>query len=358
MAEKTSVPARFCVVKSAFVLGGTGFVGRHVARHLAKSGWDVTIGSRGAEDIPKEAADLKHVRVDRSDQRSLNDALGSATDVLIDVIPYEIRDAQQLVSLSDAIGSIVAISSASVYADDSGRTLDEAASAADFPEMSVPILERQRRASPGDATYSTKKAGIEDVLLQQRDIPATVLRPCAIYGPGAKHCREWFFVKRVLDRRRQVPLAFAGTSVFHTTAVDNLAELVRLAADSPGTRALNCGDPDPPSLTDIAVAIANALDHEWELLPVPSELSSEPYLENPWGIPRPWVLDMTKADTELGYRPVVTYDKAIVPAVTDIVEVARQRGAEVFADAIPYIQRPFDYGAEDDFIERERLRAM
>lgn len=344
-------------MKRAFVLGGTGFVGRHVARHLANWGWDVTIGSRGAEAIPKEAAGLKHIRLDRHEPRSLNDALRSSTDVLIDVIPCEIRDAQQLVSLSDAIGSIVAISSASVYADDSGRTLDEAASTGDFPDMPVPIPERQRRATPGDATYSTKKVGIEDVLLQQRDIPATVLRPCAIYGPGAKHCREWFFVKRVLDRRRQVPLAYRGNSVFHTTAIDNLAELVRLAADRPRTRALNCADPDPPSVMEIATAIADTLNHEWDLLPVSAELSAEPFLENPWGTPSPWILDMTTAYADLGYRPLATYEEAVTRAIRDIVEVGTRQGSQTFANAIPYLERPFDYAAEDDFIDRERLRA-
>lgn len=348
-------PARLCVVGTAFVLGGTGFIGRRIARRFADSGWDVTIGSRGVQPLPDELRGLKHTPVDRSRPGSLVEALRPGVDVLVDVIPYEIGDAEQLVSLGDRIGSIVAISSASVYADASGRTLDEATGKADFPEMPVPIPERQPRAVPGDATYSTKKAGIEDVLLRQDRIPATIIRPCAIYGPGATHCREWFFVKRVLDRRRQVPLAYEGDSVFHTTAVDNLAELVFLAAHRPGTRALNCADPDPPSVRKIATAIAGVLHHEWDLLPVSSELSAQPFLENPWGTPRPWVLDMTQAHTDLGYKAVTTYDEAIVPAIKSIVEVANRRGPHAFAHAIPYIERAFDYPAEDAFIERHGL---
>ena len=157
------------MTKTAFVLGGTGFVGRHIARRLADSDWDVTIGTRGETTVPSEVIDLKHVAVDRSEDSQLGKALGDGVDVLVDVIPYEIRDGEQLVALRELVGSVVAISTGSVYADDEGRTMDEATSEATFPYFPVPIPESQRRAVPGDATYSTKKVAIEDVLLEQTE---------------------------------------------------------------------------------------------------------------------------------------------------------------------------------------------
>jgi hypothetical protein len=42
----------------------------------------------------------------------------------------------------------VAISSASVYADEQGRTLDEAQGVADFPDFPVPSRRPSRRSSP------------------------------------------------------------------------------------------------------------------------------------------------------------------------------------------------------------------
>jgi hypothetical protein len=152
----------------------------------------VTVGSRGKTSLPAEVSDIEHVVVHRTADFALAAALGAGVDVLVDVIPYEIADAKQLVSLKDLVGSLIAISTCSVYADDHGRTLDEATSEADFPVLPVPVYEDQRRVVPGEETYSTKKAGIEDVLLQQEELPATVIRPCAIYGPGDTQCREWF----------------------------------------------------------------------------------------------------------------------------------------------------------------------
>jgi hypothetical protein len=54
------------------------------------------------------------------------------------------------------VGALVVVSSASVYRDAAGRTLDEAA-ASGFPELPVPIPETQPTVEPGAATYSTRK---------------------------------------------------------------------------------------------------------------------------------------------------------------------------------------------------------
>jgi nucleoside-diphosphate-sugar epimerase len=203
---------------TAFILGGTGFVGRHIVRRLADAGWDVSIGARGQTPISDEIVKLRHVVVDRSDDRSVKKMLGAGIDVLVDVIPYERRDAEQLVALKDVVGSVVVISSASVYKDDQGRSLD-AIRRGHYPELPNPIPESQRTVPPGNETYSTKKATIERLLLDQGELPATVIRPCAIYSPGDTLCREWFFIKRALDRRPYVLLAYGGKRVFHTSSV-------------------------------------------------------------------------------------------------------------------------------------------
>ena len=342
--------------KRAFVLGGSGFVGRHVARRLSESGWDVTIASRGETAIPPEVGGLRHVSVDRAEGIQLNKALGKGVDVLVDVIPYEIRDAQQLLDLGDMAGSVVAISSASVYEDAEGRSLDTIP-AGNFPAFANLIAESQRTVASGDKSYSTKKAAIEEMLLGQGVLPVTVIRPCAVYGPGDTLCREWFFVKRALDRRPHVLLAYEGKSVFHTSSVRNVAELVRLAAESPGTRAFNCGDPDPPDVLRISRTIANAVGHEWDEFLVSAEESEDPSLRNPWRAPRPMILDMSKAKNELGYAPVVTYDDAITETVEWIRGVATPSEWKV---ALPrageYLGGRFDYAAEDAFLRESSSR--
>jgi len=255
------------------------------------------------------------------------------------VIPFEEEHAEQL--LARDVGAIVAISSGSVYADDEGRTLDEATGADDFPELPVPIAETQRTVEPGDATYSTKKVQIERRLLENERIPAAIVRPCAIYGRGDRMAREWHFVKRRLDRRPYVLLSNRGAGHFHTTAAANIGELVRLIAARSSTGAFNCGDPDPPTVQQIARRIG---DFTEILLPDPAELGA-----TPWSVPMPFLVDMGKAERELGYSPVTTWADAIGPQVDWLIEATRERDwREVLPRGDQYLH--FHYEAEDELV--------
>jgi nucleoside-diphosphate-sugar epimerase len=93
--------------------------------------------------------------------------------------------------------------------------------------------------------------------------------------------------------------------------VANLAELVLLAAEQPADRILNCGDPDPPTVRQIERAIAGALSHEWDEVLLSQHGYEVPAVETPWSVPRPFILDMSKAKRELGYEPVVRYEEAV-----------------------------------------------
>jgi nucleoside-diphosphate-sugar epimerase len=331
---------------TAFVLGGTGMIGRAVVPRLRDAGWEVTIGARGKREPARELEGVRTVRVDRKERGSLEAALGERVDVLVDVIASGPADGEELLALAGRVGSVVAISTASVYADDAGRILDDMQGSEDFPDYPVPIRESQPTAAPGEPTYSREKAALERVLLEQDRLPATVVRPCAIHGPGDRQAREWFFVKRALDRRAYVVLAHRGESRFHTTSSANLGELVRLAAERPGARALNCGDPEPPSVLEIARAVARVLDHEWAelLLPGAAEAGG-----SPWAVPKPLLVDMTSAESELGYRPVVRYEQWLERTVEYL--VAATRGCaweEAFPVGARYLR--FDYEAEDDYL--------
>jgi nucleoside-diphosphate-sugar epimerase len=280
---------------------------------------------------------IRAVTLDRSRGGELRRALGSGVDLLVDVVPYEPGDAAQLNALAGRVGSLVAISSASVYADDRGRTLDEATDLETFPELPVPIPEEQRTVAPGDETYSTKKRAIELALLDG-PLEATILRACALHGPGSGLPRELFFVKRILDGRRAVVLVSNGESRFHTSSVANVAELVRLSAARPGKRVLNCADPDPPTVREICRAVAPEL----EQVPIAESGYERRELSNPWAVPRPLVVDMSAAERELGYRPVTTYPEAVRETCAWLVEeVPRRDWSET------YLGRFFDYAAED-----------
>jgi nucleoside-diphosphate-sugar epimerase len=323
-------------VPRAVLIGGTGMIGRAAARALAQDGWDVVAVSRSGT-LPDGLAELgvESFAADREDDTQLRAALGSGADLVLDTVAMHREHGEQLNGFAGLVGSLVVISSGSVYADDEGRALD--GEGGELPQLPVPILETQRTAEPGDATYSTQKAALEQTVLEG-PLPATVVRPCAIHGPGAQLPRELFFVKRALDGRRRVALAWNGESRFHTTSVANLAELIRLAATQPGDRALNCGDPDPPTTLAICEAIGAALDHEFEPVLLPDDA-----VGNPWGVPRPIVVSMEAAERELGYRPVATYPEAVRETCAWVAgELESGRSWEG-----TYLAEGLDYAAED-----------
>src|SRR5215472_11039721 len=316
-------------------------IGRAAARALARDGWEVVAVSRSGE-LPEGLAELgvESVAADREDDAQLRAALGSGADVVYDSVAMHRKHGEQLNALEGLVGALVVISTASVYADDEGRAFD--GEGGDPPRLPVPILETQRTAESGDATYSTQKAELEQTLLAG-PLPATLIRACAVYGPGAKNPRELYFVKRAVDGRRRVALSWNGESRFHTASVENLAELIRLAAAQPGDRILNGGDPDAPSTLEICHAIGHALEHEFEPVLLPAD-----EFGNPWGVPSrsSLIVSMEAAQRELGYRPVTTYPEAVKETCAWLVgELERGRTWE---DS--YIAGTLDYAAEDEVL--------
>jgi nucleoside-diphosphate-sugar epimerase len=326
-------------VPRAVLIGGTGMIGRAAARALVGDGWEVVAVSRSGT-LPDGLAELgvESVVADRADDAQVRAAIGAGADFVLDTVAFDHVQGDQLNSLAGLVGSVAVISSASVYADDEGRALD--GEGGDPPMMPVPILETQRTAEPGDATYSTRKAELEQTLLGG-PLPATLLRACAIHGEGAQLPRELFFVKRAVDGRKQVALAWKGESRFHTTSVANLAELIRLAAAQPRSRVLNAGDPDPPSTLEISQAVGAALGHEFEPVLLP-----DGSFGNPWAVPLPFVVSMEAAERELGYRPVTTYPEAVRQTCAWIVgELERGRSWDG-----TYLEATLDYAAEAEAI--------
>jgi nucleoside-diphosphate-sugar epimerase len=169
---------------TAFVIGGSGLVGAAVVRRLAERGFEVTAAARGRRNPPAGLDEVARlVTVDRSDDAALGAALGDGVDVLVDTAAFRAEDGEQLVALRDRYASVVVLSSASVYTDGAGRSIDEAESPEEFPDLPVPVSERVPTLPAGDATYSTRKVAIERALLGAEGVRPTVIRPGAVYGP-------------------------------------------------------------------------------------------------------------------------------------------------------------------------------
>ncbi|MEO8713762.1 MAG: NAD-dependent epimerase/dehydratase family protein [Acetobacteraceae bacterium] len=339
----------------AFILGGTGQIGRAMAGDLLAVGWDVTVSHRGANPPPAKLVECgaRIVVLDRDNPDDLARALGTGTDALIDTAAYDLGHARQLIALQSSVGGFVVISSASVYRDRLGRNLSEA-SGNGFPELPDPIPETHPTVEPGPTTYSTRKVALERHLLDETTAPVTILRPCAIHGLGSRHPREWWFVKRILDNRRAIPLAYRGTSRFHTSSVANIAALTRVALETPGRRVLNIADPSAPSVAEIAALIARHLGYDGDLVAVDEPDYPPSVGTTPWSVPRPFVLDC-RAALDLGYAPAMTYEDAVKPLCDWLVATAGDGDwTERFPVLAGYPWDLFDYAAEDAFLATRR----
>jgi len=337
------------------VPGGTGQIGVAVAQDLVGAGWRVTLASRRGGGIVSDGGPARSVALDARAPGALRAALGDGVDALIHCVAYSGEDAKVLLAVEGQVGATVAISSSSVYCDTRGRTLDEAASTG-FPTFDGPIRETNSIVPPGPQTYSTRKAELERVLLDGAKRPATILRPCAIYGPHSSHPRELWFVKRMVDGRERIPLAYGGRSVFHTSSVANVAALIRLALEKPGTRVLNAADPVALNVRALGAAIAEHLGYDGVLHPIESGAAFPPRIgRTPWSTPAPFTLDLSGA-AALGHRPVAGYETAS-RGICDWLRADRDAACRMnFPVLAAYGYNLFDYAAEDAFFEHGILK--
>ena len=333
----------------AVVIGATGQIGRVAVGALARDGWEVTAVSRGGGRDTSWPEEVRVAAADRADDAALAAAVGDGCDVLVDMVAYGPEHARQLAGLAGRVGSAVVISSLSVYEDDKGRNFDTQGEPDGFPEYPVPVTEDQRTIRPGEASYSTRKAGLERELLAVADqLPTTLLRAGAIHGPYCRSPRELYFVKRNLDGRRRRVLAYGGASRFHPASVHNIAELIRLAAARPGARVLNAVDPEAPTVTEIAGAIDAVMGVEVEDVLVDGPPPAPTVGDTPWSTPVPVVCDMSAAERELGYRPVVTYAESLPETVAWIdSQLAGRDWREAYPKMFETYGDLFDYAAED-----------
>lgn len=213
-----------------------------------------------------------------------------------------------------------------------------------FPDFPGAISEDQPTIAPGSETYPSRKAALERVLLDHARCPVALLRPGAIHGENSRQPREWWFIKRILDGRRRVPLAFDGTTRFHTCAAANIAALCRLTSEKQATGAFNIVDPTALSVREIGEAIASVYGVELEIVPLAGRPLGQ-VGQHPWCIPADMIMDMAHAHG-IGYQPAVAYTDTIE-------EVCRSAEAMVRTGiALPAYLGPefFDYHREDAFL--------
>lgn len=326
----------------AVIVGGTGQIGLAVARRLVSEAWHVTIISRQATALPEGC---HHIQADGRDADTLDAVIGSDTDLLLSCVAFDATDAECLAVAGRKAGHIVAISSAGVYRDEQGRTLGEATQRG-FPIFPVPLTEATPTVAPGPETYATRKIAMEQALLNRASSAVTILRPCAVHGPESKSAREWWFVKRLLDGRQAIPVAYGGRSRFQTTSVAAIADAVLRATSGNLPAIVNVSDADSPSVAEIGHAIMDIMDLRAELIGLPDSPTYPPeFGRTPWSVHHPMVCSAV-ATAE------ATYAQSVGPAVRWLIEVVRCGDwRELLPQLAAYPRELFDYEADEQVLQ-------
>ncbi|MEM7703724.1 MAG: reductase [Pseudomonadota bacterium] len=315
---------------------GAGQIGYAAACEFFARGWDITIHARSRPSWFQFSRAWKPYEAGRNS--------APEADVVVDTIAFDEDDVARYDP--DRVGRLIAVSSASVYCDQQGRTLDEGP-ANGYPVFDSAVTEDQATTAPGPETYSTRKVRMENAAQDRFGDRAAILRPCAIYGQYSRHLREWWFIKRMRDRRSRIPLLFDGRSQFQTTDVLKIADAAAEAAESDWSGVFNVSDTNAPSVREIGEAISQFLGTPVECVDAGDKGMIG---RTPWSVPRPFIISGAKANARL-YDQSLVYEDHVSDQIAWTKDLNPADWCAAFPQLAAYPWDLFDYAAEDRFFD-------
>jgi nucleoside-diphosphate-sugar epimerase len=323
---------------TVLVTGATGLVGRCLVPKVAAAGYPVQALVRpGSDRSVLDGAAVTFVEADLADAASIPPAF-SAADVVVhaaahvgDWGPAEDYRAINVVALEHMLiaaqrnGRLrrwIQISSLGVYPARHHFGTDETVA----PDLA------------GLDGYTRTKAEAELVIerhIRDFGLPAVILRPGFIYGPGDRHA-----LPRIVERLRKGKMRFLGRGdrVLNNTSVDNLCDAVLLTIEKPGIdgETFNIRDERLVTREEFIHAVADYLGEphpkhlpEWlgrALVGPVERIARWRGRKTPPFITRAQLKFMTlnldysiaKAKRMLGYEPRVDFRNGIVPALDEV----------------------------------------
>lgn len=305
------------------LIGGNGFIGRFVAATLQQQGHALALFHRGTEPAPDGVEDIRGNRQQLGD--SSQQLRAFAADVVIDFVTSSDRQAEDLMDVfRGATQRLILLSSMDVY-----RAIGISQGTETGPLQEVPLTEeselrgsrplytREMLASMRQifpwVTDDYDKIPAERVVMNQRELPATVLRLPMTYGPGDRLHRFYPVVKRIADRRRQ--LIFPETLAAWRSPrgyVENVAAAISLAAtdERSARRIYNVCEEYPFSELEWARKIGAAMQWTGQFVVLPDEQTPS-HLRRPGNAAQHWAASSERIRRELGYSEPVPLDEAI-----------------------------------------------
>ena len=251
------------------VTGATGFTGQVLTRQLAEAGADLRAVARASSNLePLAGLPVRWVRGDVFVSAVVREAMRDVEYVFHVAALYRearhpdeqywkvhVQSTQELARAALATPGFkrfVHVSTIGVHGHIENPPADE----------SYPF-------HPGDIYQKTKAEAelwLRDFAAKE-NLPFTVIRPAAIYGPGDRRLFKLF----KMAARGWFPLLGSGKCLYHLIHVEDLAAGLRLAAVHPSAvgEVFICGNPEAIRLEDMGRAIADALGRRFHVLRLP-----------------------------------------------------------------------------------------
>ncbi|OGO01032.1 MAG: hypothetical protein A2Y59_01260 [Chloroflexi bacterium RBG_13_52_14] len=220
----------------------------------------------------------------------------------------------------------------------------------------VPVPEDGYLVEKGTHPFLDRMLDTEEAVMKahkEGHFNVTHIRYCIGYGPRILAAPDWCIVRRILDGRKQMVLPQGGQVIMSKGWGENEAQAVLLAVDKPDASAgqiYNIADENQLTNREWVVAIAKAMNHEFEFIDMPlSIMRPGCAYAFPSALEYPYhqVMDITKIKQQLGYRDVLPAEKAIPKSVEWLLKNRPEPGGE----KEKLMQDPFDYDTEDRLIK-------
>jgi nucleoside-diphosphate-sugar epimerase len=303
------------------VIGGTNFIGPHIVTALHRQGHEVTVYHRGLHE-PDLPTAVRHIHSPRASIPVLHfpsSLSNPAPDVVLHMFLVGEDDAHAAIARFVGVARrVVALSSGDVY-----RAYGRLLGTEPGPPEPTPIDEnaplretlfpyRQSASGPADWTYHYEKILAERALLASQ-LPATVLRLPAVYGPGDPYRRLRPFIKRMDDRRTTIVLEETQASWRWTHGyVEDVAQAIALAVadERAAGRVYNLGEAKVPTMAERVREIGKLAGWKGTVVPLSSERLPA-HLRTPYQPRQDLVVDTRRFRSELDYGEPLSRDEGL-----------------------------------------------